>query len=104
MKANVVFVKDKEMPCEDEVFTINGKDADVLDFGLNIDTEKKVEGACCANHKFARHLYEDEEIIQEKLNYYGIDADDYNEICEMLARELNVGKCNICAERNKPTE
>lgn len=83
------------MPCEAEVFKINGIDADMDDFGgVNLghipwldDDEDMTE--CEMNGFFG------EQPTEEILEKYGITEEEYDEILDNLNGEF-FGKCSAC--------
>ena len=94
MKAKVIAEPYDALPCELCVFTINGKDADKSDFGRGFDGD--IEHAAdygCGCHKFEADRTEKPSVLEE----YGIDFDDYLEICDLLEDVLYVGMCGWCS-------
>lgn len=78
------------MPCVDEEFIVNGKKAEVSDFGLvyNHGTGKT---NCCESMRF-----ESIEPTNKVLRKYRINLEEYDEICSCLADKFTIGKCDIC--------
>ena len=80
------------LPCELEVFTINGKAADYRHFGSVFDhNEGKRKHWGCGDMYFEPQLP-----TSEVLERYNITVDEYNTICKELADKLYVGKCGWC--------
>lgn len=81
------------LPCELEVFTINGIKADKDDFGEGYDHEwENDEPYGCGYHRFdAKREYE-----QSILDKYNITPEEYLEICDLLEDKLYVGSCGWC--------
>lgn len=79
------------LPCNVELFTINGVDADEFDFG---DSERS--GDCfeyCCNNDFTPYEVPQENVLEK----YQINKDEYDEICEMLKEKLCVRSCGWCS-------
>ena len=80
------------LPCELEVFTINGIAANSMDFGDVYDhNEKSKEPYGCGNMYFEPKLP-----TSEVLQRYNITIDEYNTICMELRNKLYVGRCGWC--------
>lgn len=80
------------LPCELEVFTINGKAANYMDFGSVYDHNEEVrEPYGCGDMYFEPELP-----TSEVLERYNITVDEYNTICKELENKLYVGKCGWC--------
>lgn len=80
------------LPCELEIFTINGKSANSFDFGETFDHingEKEVYG--CYNMYF-----EPNPPAKEVLHKYNIIEEEYYKICNELEDKLYVGHCEWC--------
>jgi hypothetical protein len=78
--------------CETQTFIINGKEADWRDFGTKEDEDwENAEDYCCGYMKF-RMKSPTTEILEK----YGIDEDEYYEICEELDG-LSFGSCGWCS-------
>ena len=79
------------LPCELQTFKVNGKDADIEDFGV----KTMLDGSCmdyecgCEFHPELPSL-----VVLEK---YGINADEYAEIANELESKLNVNRCGWCS-------
>ena len=91
----------KSLPCELEVFTINGQKADWSDFGENADdsfgyNEEDYDSDLyrygCLNHYFEPK----EELKEKAMAKYNISAEDFETICEELESKLYVGECGWC--------
>lgn len=78
------------MPCVEDEFTINGKKADVSDFGL-IYNHGVGNANCCESMRF-----ESIEPTNKVLRKYRINLDEYDEICSYLADKFTIGRCDIC--------
>ena len=80
------------LPCELEVFTINGNTANYRDFGDVYDhNEEAKEPYGCGDMYFEPKLP-----TLDVLKYYNITVDEYNTICMELENKLYVGKCGWC--------
>ena len=80
------------LPCELKIFTINGKNADSLDFGNTFDhIEGEREPYCCSNMYF-----EPKTSTKEILDKYNITEEEYYNICNELEDKLYVGRCGCC--------
>lgn len=80
------------LPCHLEVFTINGKSADIEDFGDVYDHDKEnAEPYGCGDMYFESKL-PTEGVLQR----YNITANEYIIICMELRNKLYVGKCGWC--------
>lgn len=80
-------------PCVCKVFEINGKSADIKDFGCVEDVMPEVAepyGCGC------REFIPDENKAEEAMKTYGITIDEFNEVCDKLAEKLFVGSCGLC--------
>lgn len=83
----------RALPCSLQVFIINGKDADILDFGEGYDHNiSDAEPYCCGDWKF-----DTKKPTKEVLSKYGISKGEYFEICSELQEKLNVGSCGWCS-------
>lgn len=84
------------LPCELEVFTINGKKADSFDFGMTSDHKEDYGDdeiaayGCCDRH------FESEPPTEEVLHKYNITEKEYYDICCELENKLYVGSCGWC--------
>lgn len=78
------------LPCALAVFTINGKDADLQDFG-EIHTEYGGEPYTCDIIGFEPLLPTDKVIKKYKLT-----LQDYSDICDALADAIKTGYCGWC--------
>lgn len=80
------------LPCELEVFTINGIAANSMDFGDMYDHNEGVkEPYGCWDMYFEPKLP-----TSDVLKHYNITVDEYNTICMELENKLYVGKCGWC--------
>lgn len=78
------------LPCELEVFTINGIAANSMDFG-NDHNEKAKEPYGCGDMYFEPKLP-----TSNVLKHYNITVEDYNAVCTELEKKLYIGKCGWC--------
>lgn len=80
------------LPCELEVFTINGITANYRDFGNTFDhNEKARKPYGCGDMQF-----EPKPPIKEVLYGYNITEEEYYSICNELRCKLSVGSCRWC--------
>lgn len=80
------------LPCELEVFTINGKNADERDFGDTYDhNEESTELYGCVDKYF-----EPKSLTKEVLDKYNITKEQYYTICKELEDKLYIGHCMWC--------
>ena len=80
-------------PCACEIFEINGKSAEVEDFGRVTDIMPEMAepyGCGC------RQFIPDKNKAEEAIKTYGITIDEFNEVCDKLEEELFVGSCGLC--------
>ena len=81
------------LPCHTEVFTINGIDADASCFGYSEDTDRDNAAPYgCGCREFIR----DDDRMNEAMEKYGITANEFYEVQDMLVSELHVGSCGWC--------
>lgn len=81
------------LPCKTKVFTINGIDADTDYFGYSEDTDSgNAEPYGCGCMEFIR----DDDRMKEAMEKYGITANEFYEVQDMLVSELYVGSCGWC--------
>ena len=74
-------------------FTVNGIEADEEDFGEGYDCDPgSAEPYCCGNRVFKRF-----EPSREVLEKYGINEEEYSEICDSLTDDLSWGACGWCS-------
>ena len=77
------------LPCELEIFTINGKAADSEDFGDVFDHNERIkEPYGCADMHF-----DPKPPTKEVLDKYHITEEEYDTICNELEDKLWVGRC-----------
>jgi len=91
----------KSLPCELEIFMINGKKANKNDFGKSKDyrenedlstfDEDIIQYGCC-NMQFNA----DPMLCDHAMNRYNITEDEFKQICDTLECELYVGQCGWC--------
>ena len=80
------------LPCELEIFTINGKDAERKDFGDTYDHDiARAEPYGCGDMYF-----EPKPPTKEVLHKYNITEEEYRNICKELEDKLSVGSCGWC--------
>lgn len=83
----------RSLPCETEVFQINGVDADLSDFGSMYDVDIESAGPWeCGCREFVAY----DTFIQQAMQKYGITSDEFSAIQEMLKSEMHVGHCSWC--------
>lgn len=82
----------RNLPCELEIFKINGIDADQEDFGEGSSNLGNVFSNGCS-HKFIPYKRPTEAVLSK----YGITEDEYSEICDKLEDELYVSACGLCS-------
>ena len=81
------------LPCELEIFTINGKCADSGDFGDIFDHNERIkEPYVCGDKHFDPKIP-----TKEVLDKYHITVEEYNTICNELEDKLWVGRCGWCS-------
>ena len=79
--------------CSARVFTINGVEADVEDFGEKYDRNpENAEDYSCANMQFTRLP-----AVSSVLKKYSINAEEYNFVAETLENGLSFGCCGLCS-------
>ena len=88
---NLVIETYQCLPCSVSKFTINGKDADVDDFGEGCSYGSCMEGTCC--HKFFVNENPDNKVLEK----YGITEAEYFYIAEELSSRLYVDGCGWCS-------
>lgn len=79
------------VPCELDVFKINGQDADVDDFGTSGWNGNCMEGTC--HHEFCPNIKPTNDVLHK----YNITESQYYQICDNLVDELYVGSCGWCS-------
>lgn len=88
-----VCLREKEyMPCEMDVFTIDGENVDVLDFGVVDfcdDCDCDDDGCCMV---FCRHKERD----ANTLGKYQLTTEEYDGICEILEDAIEIHDCHWC--------
>lgn len=81
------------LPCCTKVFTINGIDADTGYFGHSEDTDRDNAAPYgCGCREFIR----DDDRMNKAMEKYGITANEFYEVQDMLVSELYVGGCGCC--------
>ena len=91
MKIELVVKAYDALPCHLREFTINGEEAFVEDFGERILSE----GSCMDNECGCE--FAPKPATKEVLEKYGIDEEDYRDICDALEEELYVCGCGWCS-------
>lgn len=76
-----------------EIFTINGIKADEDDFGQW--SKNHCEGYGCKDCFFERYTNRPLQVIKN-LNKYGINEEEYDEVCDELEKNLQVYSCHLC--------
>lgn len=80
------------LPCELEIFTINGKKANSMDFGDTYDHDtENAEPYSCGDTYF-----DSKPPTKEVLDKYNITKEEYYNICNKLEDKLHVGCCGWC--------
>lgn len=80
------------LPCELEIFTINGKAADGEDFGDAFDHNERIKEP----HGCGDMHFDPKPLTKEVLDKYHITEEEYNIICNELEDKLWVGRCGWC--------
>lgn len=82
-------------PCEPEIFTINGINVDINDFGVNEDIHPEIAAPyCCGCHRFVGYIRPKN---MDVLTKYNIDVFDFYEIVNKLEGILDIGPCYWCS-------
>ena len=90
----VVIEPFEALPCEAQVFTIDGKEAWAEDFGCSEDMDPMAAPDYgCGCREFIPYTTPADGVLEK----YQIDVDTYNEICELLKEELHVYCCSWCS-------
>lgn len=79
------------LPCTLETFTINGKEADMEDFGECERYGGCFERECC--NKFTYYEVPQENVLEK----YELTNDEYYAICQELSCDLCVNDCGWCS-------
>ena len=75
------------------VFTINGIEADVDDFGESKDWAPEYAPEYgCGNRAFRAFEHTSKEILDK----YHINEREWGQICDMLEAKLDIGRCADC--------
>ena len=80
------------LPCELKTFTINGKNADEIDFGDTYDHDTENAESCSCGDMY----FEPKNLTKEVLDKYNITEEEYYHICDELEEKLHVGSCGWC--------
>jgi hypothetical protein len=78
------------LPCSLEIFTINGIEACMEDFGETVLRGSCMEDGCSCKFQAG-------EATKEVLEKYKITQEEYDEICEELESKLYVSSCGLCS-------
>ena len=81
------------LPCELEIFTINGIKANQRDFGNNEDRAPEEGDIYGCGH---RTFEADRHKASKCMKKYNITIDEFNKICDELEDKLYVGACGWC--------
>lgn len=81
----------EDQPCMLLTFTINGKDADMDEFGYSNTYGDMDAYRCCTI--FIPYEIPDHNLLKK----YEISKDEYREICEKLRDKLRVTDCGWCS-------
>lgn len=88
------------VPCELEIFIVNGIEAEKFDFGDQLDLGKKpcgnedIDEYGCVHNVFVP--YTEERNIHPTLVKYHISRDQFNAICSAIQKVCNVCMCGWC--------
>lgn len=88
----VVIKHYKDLPCELEVFTINGIKADRDDFGFLVGYCGEYEDYSCSNRVFVINESKKEETMLK----YRLTEVEYDMVCSELRSECYIDECNYC--------
>lgn len=81
------------LPCEADIFTINGMKAKISDFGDMEDVDwKKAEPFSCKCMKFVPNGLHNEDAEKK----YGISSDEFRSVQRILEEKMYVGFCSMC--------
>ena len=90
-----VKIKIQHAYCATSEFEINGKRADIEDFGHGEDVDPgSAEEGGCGNRRFVPKASSYADEYEEK---YGITSDEYEAVAAMLGVLLSFGNCNWCS-------
>lgn len=94
--ANIEF-KVYDCLCTPRLFNINGKEADIYDFGRKSDIcpELDSDGRGCGNMQFLSFESHSEQGM-EAIKKYNLTIEEYQKVCEMLRSGLSFGSCGLC--------
>ena len=87
---NLVIETYQCLPCSVSKFTINGKDADLEDFGSTCTCGDCMLSECCSE-------FEKIKPTSEVLQKYGISGSQFYQICAELKEKLHVEYCGWCS-------
>ena len=83
------------LPCELEIFTINGKKANSNNFGSTVDHKEDCDDEIVAYGCYNRY-FESKSPTEEVLHKYNITEEEYYDICNELENKLHEGSCGWC--------
>lgn len=87
------------MPCHPAWLRIKGQEATLSEFGYWIKgnkeecTQSDIKNWGCYQRRFETFPIREN---QETLDKYNLSEDEYEEICDKLEEEFNVGTCGWC--------
>ena len=87
---DIIIEKLRCLPCTLGKFIINDKKADVDDFGVTFSDGSAMKGTCSKRFKSGLPT-------QAVLDKYGINLEEYREVCERLEENLEVYNCGYCS-------
>ena len=79
------------LPCELEIFKINGIEADIEDFGETERSGNCMDYTCSQTFRFK--LPTSNKVLEK----YGITLEEYSAICDKLGDTLCVRNCGMCS-------
>jgi hypothetical protein len=95
VKTDLFYMKTYTIPCELDTFRVNGKAADVNDFGESRDTGTKPDGEwepVCVYRKFFTFRKPPVGVLEK----YEITLAKWREVGKALKKVLSVGECSWC--------
>lgn len=87
------------LPCEARIFKINGKDAELRNFGyydsgdINECEYEDIRRWGCYERYFITLPYEENKEVAEK---YDLTEKEYEDICDILEDKFYIGTCGWC--------
>lgn len=92
---NIVIEPCYALPCATKVFTINGIEADLDDFGTMGDMQSGIAGPySCTCMCFTASS--DKNVIEKTMRKYNITYDEFKTVQENLESAMYVGSCGWC--------